>query len=86
MHTYSPASLVLITVINATALAQSTKANWAECGSKEPDVSIRACTALLESEKATKENIAIALEIVVLLTPKKANTRAPSATAARQLS
>ena len=47
--------------LSAVASAQSETDNWTRCEGKNPDLSIRACTALIQSARQDGENLAVAL-------------------------
>ena len=47
--------------LSTVASAQSETENWTRCEGKNPDLSIRACTALIQSAAQDDENLAVAL-------------------------
>ena len=53
-------SLVCVLLFSGATAAQNPADNWARCEGSDPDASIAACTALVESGKEDNENQAVA--------------------------
>ena len=81
---YTAGSIALV-VMTVSAIAQ-VSSNWQACTGNpgvDWDQQIKSCTALIESEKEPKENVAIAFYNRALAYENKENYRALSPTTAR---
>jgi tetratricopeptide (TPR) repeat protein len=59
-HAAPAAAWCVVLLFSGACSAQSSADNWARCEGSDPDVSIAACTALIESSKDDAENQAVA--------------------------